>query len=413
MCANLSENDSRFSKWIWTCSKDLQDWQKSWKLRYVSLFFFSFTQQNFQHILVYLPYLALKRLVGQVRQLARHWPGPGGRIKMRISTSLGSGVCRGALESHPGKKRLLTTELLRSGSIHKTTSLFQDCANWTEKIERWINMGKTTVVFLWPIFCTTMHLDTQKRISSEAMLSSKIPTSGVSIDAFRATNIGSHPFLLDKKGPTRLMYHSHKCNVSQSQTSSFWGLNLQHPFVWDVGKNPSQETIRADLELSLPSKIQIAVVRCSVQRKAKGAWIQHHCPPFLGCNVSFQQLHPVRSGLAPPFLLSRKKSHIFGNLTFPSLHWLDQVRPSIPSRLPLGVLIAIGNMLKGQDNLHTACIITSFFEVKIGASRAGDMSHPSQTFPTGRQHFHLLHFHLPFPCLPTQKIGAFLIGICR
>jgi len=108
------------------------------------------------------------------------------------------------------------------------------------------------------------------------------------------------------------------------------------------------------------------------------------------------------------FVGAEKKSHIFGFLTFPSLHWLDQVRPSIPSSLPLGVLIAIGNMLKGQDNLHTACIITSFFEVKIGASRAGDVSSPSQTFPTGQA-----AVHLPFPCLPTQKIGAFLNGICR
>lgn len=310
---------------------------------------------------------------------------------MRISTSLGSGVCRGALESHPGKKRLLTTELLRSGSIHKTTSLFQDSANWTEKIERWINTGKTTVVFLWPIFCTTMHLDTQKRISSEAMLSSKIPTSGVSIDAFRATNIGSHPFLLDKKGPKRLMYHSHKCNVSQSQTSSFWGLNLQHPFVWDIGKNASQETIRADLELSLPSKIQIARSEMFRSTESKRCVDPTPLPPFpwLQCFVP-----AIASGSqwlsASIFVGAEKKSHIFGGLTltFLSLHWLDQVRPSIPSRLPLGVLIAIGNMLKGQDNLHTASIITSFFEVKIGACRAGDVSSPSQTFPTGRQHFH-------------------------
>lgn len=97
------------------------------------MFFFSFTQQNFQHILIYLPYVASKRLVGQVRQQQTLATGPGGRIKMRknISQGVSAGVpscqCHWFEYDRARNKRLLTTELLRSGSILNHISLSGLC----------------------------------------------------------------------------------------------------------------------------------------------------------------------------------------------------------------------------------------------------------------------------------------------
>ena len=108
-----------------------------------------------------------------------------------------------------------------------------------------------------------MHLDTHKNASVQKPGCLQVPTTGVSIDAFRAT-CWWPPISARGSVSKRLTYHSHKCNVSHQssplRSKSSSSICLRHRQML-----PKKASVLISFPFHL-SKMQIAVAISSKRK---------------------------------------------------------------------------------------------------------------------------------------------------